>query len=45
MGGFIPVSVTNNLKLDLSLYQIKYIVIIHVFLNNSFVAVVNQTML
>ena len=42
MGGFIPMNA--NLKLDLALYQIKYI-IIHVFKNDSFVAVVNQTML
>ena len=44
MGGFVPMSATNNLKLDLALYQIKYIIIIHVFKNSSFVAAVNQTM-
>ena len=38
MGGFIPMSAMNNLKLDLVLYQIKYIIIIHLFsldFNNS----------
>ena len=30
MGGFDPMSAVNNKKLDLVLYQIKYI-IIHVF--------------
>ena len=43
MGGLVPMSAMNNLKLDL--YKIKYIIIIRVFQNNSFVAVVNQTML
>ena len=34
----------NNLKVELALYQIKYI-IIRVFSNDSFLAVVNQIML
>ena len=38
-------SARNNLKLDLALYQIKYIIITHIFETDSFVAVVNQTIL
>ena len=35
MDGF-PMSATNNKKLDLAQYQIKHIIIIHVFLNQQF---------
>ena len=38
-------SATNYLKLDLAIYQIKYIIITHVFLNDSFIAVVNETVI
>ena len=31
MDGLIPMIATNNLKLDVALYQIKYIIIMHIF--------------